>query len=72
MKNTELNVKWNEEETQTVLNVFVWLLKEDRKQNPHLYQKIKTSPKSIENVPDKQASIMSENHRYSDRCCGAV
>ena len=52
---------WTEEETQNVVNVFAWLLKEDKKQNPHLYQKIKIPPKSIENVPDKRSSIMSEN-----------
>lgn len=61
MKNTKQNVKWNEEETQNVVNVFAWLLKEDKKQNPHLYQKTKIPPKSLENMPDKELSIMSEN-----------
>lgn len=52
---------WTEEETQNVVNVFAWLLKEDKKQNPHLYKKSKIPPKSLENVPDKEVSIMSEN-----------
>ena len=61
MDNLRKPKNWTEEERQNVLNVFGWLLKEDKKQNPHLYQKIKTPPKSIENVPDKRTSIMSEN-----------
>lgn len=52
---------WTEEETQNVVNVFAWLLKEDKKQNPHLYKKTKIPPKSLENMPDKRTSIMSEN-----------
>jgi hypothetical protein len=52
---------WTEEETQNVVNVFAWLLKEDKKQNPHLYKKMKIPPKSLGNVPDKEVSIMSEN-----------
>ncbi len=63
MKNTNQNTKWTDEETQNIVNVFSWLLKEDRKQNPHLYQKIITPPKSIENMSDKQSSIMSENSK---------
>lgn len=31
--------EWTEEERERVVQVFAWLLKEDRKQNPHLYQK---------------------------------
>lgn len=30
---------WNEEERDRVIGVFQWLLKEDKKQNPHLYKK---------------------------------
>ena len=30
---------WTEEERQNVVNVFSWLLKEDRKQNPENYNK---------------------------------
>jgi hypothetical protein len=32
---------WTEEERQNVVNVFSWLLKEDRKQNPENYNKPK-------------------------------
>ncbi len=39
MKTTKQSVKWTDEETQNVVNVFAWLLKEDKKQNPHLYKK---------------------------------
>lgn len=42
MKNTKQNTKWTDEETQNVVNVFTWLLKEDRKQNPHLYKNKKS------------------------------
>lgn len=30
---------WNKEELNRVVGVFAWLLKEDKKQNPHLYTK---------------------------------
>jgi hypothetical protein len=55
---------WTEEETQNVVNVFSWLLREDRKQNPHLYKK--ENPTEInKEYADKQADnshpIMSEN-----------
>ena len=34
---------WNPEESERVVKVFEWLLKEDKKQNPHLYKKLKRS-----------------------------
>ena len=34
---------WTKEEWQNVVNVFTWLLKEDKKQNPHLYKNKKFS-----------------------------
>jgi hypothetical protein len=56
---------WTEEERQNVVNVFAWLLKEDKKQNPHLYKKnAKTSEINKDNREklDKDGvSIMSEN-----------
>ncbi len=33
------NGDWTDEERERVVNVFAWLLKEDNKQNPHLYKK---------------------------------
>ena len=30
---------FTQEEKDTVVNVFTWLLKEDKKQNPHLYKR---------------------------------
>lgn len=53
--------EWTEEERQNVVNVFSWLIKEDRKQNPHLYKKEKISPKSIGITEKTSTSIMSEN-----------
>lgn len=44
----------DKEGMDNLVAVFSLLLKWDREQNPHLYQKIKPPPKSIENVPDKQ------------------
>ena len=61
MKNTKKSVEWSEEEKRNIVGAFQILLDVDRRINPHLYKKIKTSPKSIENVPDKEVSIMSEN-----------
>ena len=34
---------WTPEERERVVKVFEWLLKEDKKQNPHLYKKPKRS-----------------------------
>ena len=31
---------WTKEELDRVVKVFEWLIKEDRKQNPHLYKKV--------------------------------
>lgn len=45
---------WTEEETQNVVGLFQILLNVDKRVNPHLYQKIETKPKSLENMPDKQ------------------
>lgn len=36
---------WNKEELDRVVGVFAWLLKEDKKQNPHLYTKKATLEK---------------------------
>lgn len=36
---------WNKEELDRVVGVFAWLLKEDKKQNPHLYTKKTTLEK---------------------------
>lgn len=44
---------WTKEEWQNVVNVFAWLLKEDKKQNPHLY-KNKKSSEINKNYTDKQ------------------
>jgi hypothetical protein len=54
-------VEIDKEGMDNLVAVFSLLLKWDREQNPHLYQKIKIPPKSLGNVPDKQTSIMSEN-----------
>ena len=37
--------KWTTEERDRVMSVFAWLLKQDKKQNPHLYKKIKPKKK---------------------------
>lgn len=59
------NVKWNEEERQNIVNVFAWLLKEDRKQNPHLYTKNKNlteiNKDNRKKLGRESASMMSEN-----------
>ena len=34
---------WTPEENERVVKVFEWLLKEDKKQNPHLYKKPRCS-----------------------------
>jgi hypothetical protein len=34
---------WTPEERNTVVKVFEWLINEDKKQNPHHYQKPKRS-----------------------------
>lgn len=31
---------WTKEELDRVVKVFEWLIKEDKKQNPHLYKKV--------------------------------
>ncbi|MEN9551950.1 MAG: hypothetical protein RI935_327 [Candidatus Parcubacteria bacterium] len=36
---------WTKEELDRVVKVFEWLIKEDRKQNPHHYQKSTTLEK---------------------------
>lgn len=53
MDNLRKPKDWTEEEKQNVLNVFGWLLKEDKKQNPHLYKKKKPSEIN-RNHTDKQ------------------
>lgn len=37
--------EWSKEERDRVVAVFQWLLKEDKKQNPHLYEHKKTNSK---------------------------
>lgn len=51
------NNNWTDEERERVVNVFAWLLKEDKKQNLDLYKKValekgqgeseRNSPKSL-------------------------
>jgi hypothetical protein len=36
-------IEWTEEEKQNVVNVFSWLLEQDKKQSPHLYKNKKST-----------------------------
>ncbi len=51
----------DKEGMDNLVAVFSLLLKWDREQNPHLYQKEKISPKSIEITEKSEVPIMSEN-----------
>lgn len=39
MDNLRKPKNWTDEERQNIVNVFAWLLKEDKKQNPNNYKK---------------------------------
>ena len=41
---------WTKEELDRVVKVFEWLIKEDRKQNPHRYEKSTTLEKGQNDV----------------------
>lgn len=50
--------EWTDEERNKVVSIFGWLLKEDKKQNPHLYSK---NNKNIDTLgKDNKSGIMTK------------
>ena len=50
--------EWTDEERNRVVAVFDWLLKEDKKQNPHLYSKNNKNITTLEKA--NKSGTMSE------------
>ncbi len=48
---------WTDEERNRVVNVFAWLLKEDKKQNPDLYKKVPLEKGRGRNQSNSQKSL---------------
>lgn len=48
------------EATHNLLGAFDWLLKQDMKQNPHLYKKINSDEKGGVNMHSKSDKLISE------------
>ena len=51
---------WTDEERERVVNVFAWLLKEDKKQNPHLYKKAPLEKGRSESDMNSQKSLTGQ------------
>jgi hypothetical protein len=54
------NNEWTDEERKRVVDVFAWLLKEDRKQNPDLYKKVPLEKGRSESDMSSQKSFMGQ------------
>lgn len=54
------NGDWTYEERERVVNVFAWLLKEDNKQNPHLYKKAPLEKGRSESDMSSQKSLTGQ------------
>ena len=48
------------EATHNLLGAFDWLLKQDKKQNPHLYKKINSDEQGGVNMHSKSDKLISE------------
>lgn len=51
---------WTDEERERVVNVFAWLRKEDKKQNPHLYKKVPLEKGQSESDMNSQESLTGQ------------
>ena len=48
---------WTSEQRERLVNVFTWLLKEDRKQNPDLYKKVPLEKGPCESETNSHKSL---------------
>lgn len=51
---------WTDEKRERVVNVFTWLLKEDKKQNPDLYKKAPLEKGRDRNQSNSQISLAGQ------------
>lgn len=51
---------WTDEERNRIVNVFAWLLKEDKKQNPDLYKKAPLEKGRCESETNSQKTLTGQ------------